>query len=101
MIETGFSGTMNIAGDERLSRYEFARHIAGVFGWEPGLVRPTLTEMLERPAPRPLNSGLITLKAQTLLGIKLSRAEEGLRTYRVQRDRRLSGASVAMGRRMR
>ncbi len=101
VIESGYFGTMNIAGDERLSRFAFAKHVATVFGWDPGLIVPTTTEYLNRPAPRPLSSGLITLKAQTILGIKLSRAEEGLRTYRVQRDRRLAGSAVAMGRRFR
>jgi dTDP-4-dehydrorhamnose reductase len=92
-IESSFAGIMNVAGDERMSRYDFAKLVASVYGWNKDLVRTTTTDQLDRPAARPLNSGLITLKAQTTLGLKLSRAEEGLRTYRVQRDRRLSGIS--------
>lgn len=101
VIESGFIGVINIAGEERMSRFDFARTIATVYGWDKDMVQTTTTDKLDRPAPRPLNSGLITLKAKTLLGIKLSRAEEGVRTYRVQRDRRMAGAAGAAARRFR
>lgn len=44
--------------------------IADYFNLNKNLIKPILTEELNQPAPRPLKSGLITLKAETQLGFR-------------------------------
>ncbi len=77
-VELGRTGIYNIAGRDIISRYDFARKLAQVFGFDSGLITPVKTAQLRQPAPRPLKSGLITLKAEVELGIKPSTVEQGL-----------------------
>lgn len=63
-------GVYNIGGKDLLSRYEFTLAIADFFGLDKKLVKPILTKDLNQPAPRPLKSGLINLKAETELDYK-------------------------------
>ncbi len=71
-------GVYHIAGSELLSRYEFAVKLARHFGFDKKLVTAAKSVALKQPAPRPLRSGFITLKAETQLGIKMSNVEQGL-----------------------
>lgn len=68
VIEFGKEGIYNIGGKEFLSRYKFTQMIVDFFHLDKSLVTPILTPELNQPAPRPLKSGLITLKAETELG---------------------------------
>jgi len=68
IIEFKKQGIYNIGGKEFLSRYEFTLLIADFFKLNKDLITPIKTIELNQPAPRPLKSGLITLKAQTELG---------------------------------
>jgi dTDP-4-dehydrorhamnose reductase len=68
IIEFKKEGIFNIAGAEILSRYEFALRIADYFRLDKSLIVPIKTEELNQPASRPMNSGLITLKAATEIG---------------------------------
>lgn len=63
-------GLYNIGGKEILNRYRFTEKICDYFDLDFNLVTPILTEELNQPAPRPLNSGLINLKAETELNYK-------------------------------
>ncbi len=63
-------GIYNIGGEEILSRYNFTIRIAEYFNFDKSLIKPIVTKDLNQTALRPLNSGLITLKAQTELGFK-------------------------------
>jgi len=64
------TGLFNIGGAELLTRYEFTQKIAEYFNLDFNLVEPIKTEELNQPAPRPLKSGLINLKAETEIGYK-------------------------------
>lgn len=86
-MELGRTGIYNIAGREILSRFEFARRLAKVFGFDPTLITPIKTSQLHQPAPRPLKSGLITLKAEVELGIAPSTVEQGLLVLKNQLSR--------------
>jgi dTDP-4-dehydrorhamnose reductase len=55
-----------------------------VFGLDAGLITPIKTGDLRQPAPRPLQSGLVTLKAETEIGYRPSTVEEGLLIVRSQ-----------------
>lgn len=83
-IEKGCTGIYHIAGLDIISRYNFALKICEVFKYKKMLVSKILTSELNQPAPRPLNSGLVTLKAQTELGFKPMDSLEALRLLKVQ-----------------
>jgi len=67
VIELKKEGIYNIGGDEVLSRLDFTYKIADYFNLDKSLITPIITSDLNQPAPRPLNSGLINLKAITEL----------------------------------
>lgn len=70
VIEYKKQGLFHIGGAEFLSRFDFTLRIADFFKLNRDLINPIKTEDLKQPAPRPLKSGLITLKAETALGYK-------------------------------
>lgn len=83
-VELNKLGVYNIAGRDIVSRYQFAVRLAEVFGLDASLITPIKTMTLHQPAPRPLKSGLITLKAETELGYSPSTVDEGLAVLRSQ-----------------
>jgi dTDP-4-dehydrorhamnose reductase len=70
IIDFKKTGIFNIGGREFLSRYDFTLRIADFFRLDKSLINPIITEELNQPAPRPLKSGLLTIKAETQLGFK-------------------------------
>jgi len=70
LIEFKKEGIYNIGGGEILSRFNFTLRIADYFNLDRNLIIPIITKDLNQPAPRPLKSGLITLKAETELGYR-------------------------------
>jgi dTDP-4-dehydrorhamnose reductase len=82
IIEFRKEGIYNIGGAEFLSRFDFTTRIAKFFNLDTTLIYPILTEELKQPAPRPLKSGLVTLKADTELGFKAHSIEETLTIIR-------------------
>lgn len=70
IIEFKKLGLYNIGGKEFLSRYDFTSRIADYFSLDKDLISSIITASLNQPAPRPLKSGLVTLKAETELGYK-------------------------------
>lgn len=84
IAEKGCTGIYNIAGSDILSRFDFAMKMCEVFKLNKELVNPITTESLNQPAPRPLKSGLITLKMESELGFRTMDSLEGLRLLKVQ-----------------
>lgn len=76
------AGIYHVAGADYCSRYEFALRIAEFFRADPSNISPVTTAELKQPARRPLKGGLITLKAETDLGMKMRGIESGLSTIR-------------------
>ncbi len=76
IIEFRKPGIFNVGGKEFLSRFEFTHRIADYFKLDKSLINPILTEDLNQPARRPLNSGLIILRAESELGYKPHSIEE-------------------------
>ncbi|MDX1419070.1 MAG: SDR family oxidoreductase [Rubricoccaceae bacterium] len=58
-------GVYHLAGRERLSVYDFCRRAAVHFGFDPSRIRPTTTAALHPDAPRPLDGGLLILRAES------------------------------------
>jgi dTDP-4-dehydrorhamnose reductase len=84
LIEKNCKGIYNIAGRDIESRFDFTMKLCEVFGYDKKLVRKIKTKELNQPAPRPLNSGLITLKAESELGFKPMDTVEALRYLKYQ-----------------
>jgi len=84
IIEKKRSGMYHIGGNTQCSRFEFALEIAKIFHVDASLIIPIKTKDLQQLAERPLQSGLITLKAHTDLGISFSTITEGLVRMRHQ-----------------
>lgn len=84
LIEKNCKGIYNIAGRDIESRLEFTMKLCDVFKYDKNLVKKIKTKDLNQPAPRPLNSGLITLKAETELGFKPMDTVEALRFLKYQ-----------------
>ncbi|MBU2444632.1 MAG: SDR family oxidoreductase [Bacteroidetes bacterium] len=81
-LEKKRTGIYNIGGIELISRYDFAVKIAEVFDLDKILINPILTSQLKQKAKRPLNGGLIILKAQTELNYQPHSLEENLKHIR-------------------
>jgi len=92
-VELGKTGIYHIAGRDIVSRYEFAVRLARFFGYNPALIKPVKTADLAQPAPRPLKSGLVTLKAETELGIAPATIEQGLAVLKSQLSRTATWAT--------
>jgi dTDP-4-dehydrorhamnose reductase len=84
MIEGNRHGIYNIAGADIISRFDFAMVTCDVFKFNKKLINRIKTKNLNQPAQRPLNSGLITFKAETELGLKTMASKEGLQLLKVQ-----------------
>lgn len=72
------AGLYHAAGGDLLSRFEWARRIAGRYGLDASLLEPCLTADLRQSAPRPLNSGLRCDKLLRDTGVRLRRVDEQL-----------------------
>ena len=78
VIETKKKGIYNIGGSQLLSRLEFTYKIANYFDLDEPLITEIVTAELHQPAPRPLKSGLVNLKAETELGYRPHKIDETL-----------------------
>ena len=78
IIELERTGLYHIAGADLVSRYDFALSLCKIFGFNKTLITPVKSSQFKQPAPRPLKSGLITIKAEVELGLKMSGVERGL-----------------------
>jgi dTDP-4-dehydrorhamnose reductase len=84
LIEKNCKGIYNIAGRDIESRFDFAMKMCDVFGFDKKLIKKIKTKDLNQPAPRPLNSGLITLKTESELDFKPMDTVEALRFLKYQ-----------------
>jgi CDP-6-deoxy-D-xylo-4-hexulose-3-dehydrase len=71
-------------GKDLLSRADFGRALAKVFGLDPARIEPVLTAALQQRAQRPLRGGLKTEKLQQLLGTEAMSLEEAFKRLRRQ-----------------
>lgn len=84
IVEYNRSGLFHITGSELISRYGFALALAKKFKFNKDLITPIKTSILKQPAPRPLKSGFVILKAETELNLKMSNVENGLTIFQNQ-----------------
>ncbi|MCE1164905.1 MAG: dTDP-4-dehydrorhamnose reductase [Bacteroidetes bacterium] len=84
LIEAEKEGIYNIAGRDIESRLDFTYKLCDIFGYKKDLIKIIKTKDLNQPAPRPLNSGLITLKVQSELGFEPMGTVEALQLLKYQ-----------------
>ena len=82
VIENEKTGIWNIAGKDIESRYDFTVKLCDVFDFDKSLITKIKTASLNQPAPRPLNSGLVTLKAETELRFSPMNTAESLELFK-------------------
>lgn len=70
LIRYDKEGTFHIAGRERIHVFDFCKQAASAWGFDPELIKPTTTAALHPDAPRPLDGGLLILRAESELGFK-------------------------------
>jgi dTDP-4-dehydrorhamnose reductase len=82
VAKTQLRGILNMAGKTVISRYEFAKLIAEIFGYDKNLVS---TNSISGAAKRPLHAGLDVSRA-VMAGLDLPSAEEGLLRFKESWD---------------
>lgn len=80
-----YHGVLHAAGEEWISRFEFAKRLAGVFELDDSLIQEIETRSLKLPASRPLLSGLKT-ERMNQLGIHFLKMDPALRLMRAQME---------------
>ena len=75
LVVSDYSGILNIAGPQRMSRYEFGLELANALGVEPRF-KPALSEPTDTPRPR--DCTLDISRAQKLLQTKLRGVDQVL-----------------------
>ncbi len=78
LVEKGIKGLYHVCGSSLVTRYEFAREIAQVFGLNKDLIIPTTTSMASQFAKRPQIGGLSTRKVLEILPFSLLGVRDGL-----------------------
>ena len=83
LIKLDEGGIFHVTGPENISRFEFARKIVKVFGFDEKLVKKGTWESSEHKAPRAkrLDESIEKLESR---GIKMSGIEEGLKKMKKQ-----------------
>lgn len=85
LIDKDVKGVYHVVGDERISRYDFAKKIAKAFNFDEGMVEPIKSEQLDQKAPRPRDSSLDISKIKRL-GIKISNVSGALKRLKEQME---------------
>ncbi len=73
-----YTGVAHPVGPDYLSRIDFARLGAEIFGFAPDFLRPVTTPELGQPARRPLRGGVDNASTQAILRTRLAGARDGL-----------------------
>jgi dTDP-4-dehydrorhamnose reductase len=84
LYEKDRSGVFNISGKDNLSRYEFAKLIAGKFGMNENQIKPITTAELNQPAKRPQKVSLNVSKAEKAAKLSAMDIDEALDEFAKQ-----------------
>jgi dTDP-4-dehydrorhamnose reductase len=82
LLNLNVSGILNVAGSERVSKYEVGLRTARLFDYDPGQIRPTSVEEFPFAAPRPRDMSLSTDRVASFLGRSMPDLSAGLRRLR-------------------
>jgi len=81
MVERGLSGLYHVVSSECMSKYDFACRLAGIFGFDPGLIQPSSWKSAGLAAPRSTNLSLSVEKLTLALGRQPPAVVEGLKAF--------------------
>lgn len=84
LLEKGVSGIINLGGDQRLSKYQFAMDVCQEFGFSPALIERSKIERASLSTPRPRDMSLNNQKVQKILGHGLGDVKTFLAELRLQ-----------------
>jgi dTDP-4-dehydrorhamnose reductase len=82
MLKRSLTGTYHVVGSERVSKYEFARAIAAMFGFDPERILPSHLAEARLRAQRPADVSLNTEKISGALGSPMPDVAAGLKRFR-------------------
>ncbi|HTR82152.1 MAG TPA: dTDP-4-dehydrorhamnose reductase [Bacteroidota bacterium] len=78
VIEQGHTGLYHAGGADTVSRYEFAVKAAEIFELDKSLIAKIRSKDLHQAAPRPMDTSLVTAKAEKELGFHPMTSGQGL-----------------------
>lgn len=78
IINKGSYGTFNVTGDEYISRYNFAKKIATVFGLDTSLLLGVYSDEMKLIATRPLKAGLVNKNVKEITKMNFTPLENAL-----------------------
>lgn len=84
LLDLSAAGLYNLAGDERVSKYEFGKRLAQAFGLPEAQIRRGSVAEAGLKAVRPRDMSLDSSRARTLLGAGTGGLDEHLQTLRRQ-----------------
>ena len=80
IIPSNNCGIFHISGETCISRFEFAKSVAKIFGFNENFIIPVSFNSVEYKVPRPYNSCLKNDKIKEIFGIKFSTLQNGINT---------------------
>ena len=80
LIVKDATGVVNVAGKDRVSKYEFGMQLAKRFGFDTSLIRQSSIADMHLKARRPKDMSLSTAKLAQILGAPAPGLKEGLET---------------------
>jgi dTDP-4-dehydrorhamnose reductase len=81
LIEQKYEGTFHITNEGNCSRYEWAKKIFEIMGYNIKNIHPVDSSQYKRPAKVPLNSTLNCQKLTTVTGFRMRHWTKALSTY--------------------
>jgi dTDP-4-dehydrorhamnose reductase len=81
MLQLGLSGLYHVPGDECLSKFDFGRRLAELFGFDSALIESAQSDQMDWKAKRPKRTCLEGLKMVQAMGTPLPSLEEGLARF--------------------
>ena len=78
LVRSSFRGRLNVAGSERLSRFDFGRRVCRAFGIDPQCIEARSAAAMNMHPERPLDLDLDTRKLVELHGVPLEGLDDRL-----------------------
>jgi dTDP-4-dehydrorhamnose reductase len=86
LLQINVTGVLNVAGSDRVSKYDAGIRTAQYFGYSPERIQAISVEEFPFAAPRPRDMSLATHRATTLLGRRMPTLDSSLERLRQLRD---------------
>lgn len=83
-VEKNLLGIYNIAGRDRVSKFEFARQVAQCFSMSTDNITKSTAEAMNLTAQRPHEMSLSVARVENALGIRMPTLEQSLMAYKLQ-----------------